>query len=489
VDDVNLESAARRAVTASPVAASAVRLMAALDGPIVSTMLRLAAPTMLVLIVQTLVGVAETYFVSFLGTEALAGVAMVFPVLMLMQMMSNGGFGGGVSSAVARALGSGRTADASALAFHALVLAVVLGGAFSLAAIAGGPPLYRALGGSGGALAAALTYSDIVFLGAVPLWIVALLASALRGSGNVNAPAAVILIGAVALVVLSPSLIFGWGPLPRLGIAGAGIAVASYYVAAAMALIVYLGRPGGAVRLRWARLEWRLFKDILGVGALSAIGTVQSNLTVTLVTGAVGLFGTAAIAGYGVASRLDYLLIPLLFGFGTAIVTMVATNVGAGNAARARRIAWVGAAIGAGVTELIGVAAAVFPGGWVGLFSGDATVHGTGALYLRIVGPFYGLFGLGMMLYFASQGAGRVLWPVLAGTVRLLVAGLIGWAIVALLDGGLGALFVTVAVATALYGAMAAAAVLLTPWGGGTRTHATPRRLRAPGARRWALGR
>jgi putative MATE family efflux protein len=477
MDDVNL-----RATTAP-------RLQATLDGPIVPTMLRLAFPTMLVLIVQTLVGVAETYFVSFLGTDALAGVAMVFPVLMLMQMMSNGGFGGGVSSAIARALGAGKTTDANALVLHAIVLAVVLGGAFTAAALAGGPPLYRALGGGGGALAAALTYSNIVFLGAVPLWIVALLAAALRGSGNVNVPAIVILIGAVGLVILSPALIFGWGPVPRLGIAGAGIAVVSYYVVAAMALIVYLVVRGGPLRLRPARLEGRLFRDILGVGALSAIGTVQSNLTVILVTGAVGLLGTEAIAGYGVASRLDYLLIPLLFALGTAVVTMVAANIGAGHGQRARRVAWLGAAIGAGVTEAIGLAAALFPSGWIGLFSDDATVLATGALYLRIVGPFYGLLGLGMMLYFASQGAGRVLWPVLAGTARLLVAGFLGLAIVAWLDAGLGALFATVAVATALFGVIAAAAVLLTPWGGGTRTPATPPRLRAPAERRWVRGR
>src|SRR3984893_1649773 len=99
---------------------------AALHGPIVPTMLRLGLPTLVVLVVQTLVGVSETYFVSFLGTEALAGVSLVFPVLMLMQMMANGGFGGGVSAAVARALGAGRRRDADALVLNALVLALLL---------------------------------------------------------------------------------------------------------------------------------------------------------------------------------------------------------------------------------------------------------------------------------------------------------------------------------------------------------------------------
>jgi Na+-driven multidrug efflux pump len=199
-------------------------------------------PTIVVLVVHTLVGVAETYFVSFLGTDALAGVALVFPVLMLMQMMSNGGIGGGVSSPVARAL-TNRPADADALSWHAIVLACAFGVLFTAATILGGPILYRAMGGTGPTLTAALTYSGIVFAGAIPIWIVALLSSALRGAGNVNVPALVIFSGAVILVPLSPALIFGWGPFPRLGVAGGGAAVVIYYVLAALALMLYLRSP------------------------------------------------------------------------------------------------------------------------------------------------------------------------------------------------------------------------------------------------------
>ena len=117
-----------------------------LRGAIVPTLLKLGLPTLTVIMVQTLVGVIETYFVSQLGTDALAGAAVVFPVLMLMQMMANGGFGGGVASAVSRAIGGGRPDDAQALLFHAVVLAVGLGLAFTVLAIVGGPYLYRALG-------------------------------------------------------------------------------------------------------------------------------------------------------------------------------------------------------------------------------------------------------------------------------------------------------------------------------------------------------
>src|SRR4051794_39457940 len=145
---------------------------ALLTGPVLPTLFRLALPTMTVLVAQTAVNVAEAYYVGFLGTDALAGVALVFPIFMLMTMMSNGGIGSGVSSAVARAVGAGRNADADAITFHAIVLAVVAGGLFTLATALFGPALYHALGGRAGALDAALSYSNYLFAGAIPVWIV-----------------------------------------------------------------------------------------------------------------------------------------------------------------------------------------------------------------------------------------------------------------------------------------------------------------------------
>src|ERR1700738_2270999 len=161
------------------------------EAPITPTLLRLAAPNVLVMVVQASVGLIETYFVGKLGTDALAGVALVFPALMLMQMMSAGAMGGGISSAIARALGAGRRADAEALAPHALVIAVIFGLVFTLALLLGGPWLYSALSGRDAALAAALTYSNVVFAGAILVWIFNSLANVIRGTGNMTLPAIV----------------------------------------------------------------------------------------------------------------------------------------------------------------------------------------------------------------------------------------------------------------------------------------------------------
>jgi len=441
-----------------------------LEAPIASTLIRLAAPNMLVMFVQAGLGLVETYFVGRLGTEALAGMALVFPAVMLMQMMSAGAVGGGIAAAVARALGSGRRDDADRLALHAIIIACGFAVTFSAAALLGGPWLYAAMGGRDASLRAALTYSNIVFAGIILIWLFNALANVVRGTGNMMVPAIVSCSLTIILVPLSPCLIFGWGPFPRLGIAGGGVALIVYYALGSAALAYYLrsGRSVVRLSLRRIRLEARLFGDILRVGAVAALITVQTNLTVAITTAIVGAFGPAAIAGYGTGSRLEYLLVPLAFGLGSPLVAMVGTNIGAGQQERAVRTAWIGAAIAFGLTETVGLLAAAVPYGWLSLFDRDPNMLASGARYLHIVGPFYGLFGLGMALYFASQGAGRLRWPLIANFARLMIAAGGGW-LALRLTGELTYVFVSLSAALTVFGLTNAAAVASGAWFG-TRT-------------------
>ena len=436
-----------------------------LDAPIAPTLLRLAAPNVVMLVAQVAISILEAYYVGWLGSDALAGVSVTFPLVMLMQTMSAGGMGGGVASAVARALGAGRRADASRLVTHAIVIALVLATAFTVTVLGAGRTIYHAMGARDGALAAALAYSNVIFAGAAAVWLFNTLASAVRGTGNMLLPAGIVLAGSPFLVTLSPALIFGWGPFPRLGVTGAALAVIAYYLAGMLVLAAYLVSGRSLVRLS-PRLQFErdLFAQILRVGGPSLINNVMTNLTVVLLTALVGPFGTYALAGYGMGVRLEYLLIPLVFGFGSALVTMVETNFGAGQHARARRVAWTGALIAAGVTEVIGLAAAFFPNAWLGLFSDEPAVLAAGAAYLRVVGPAYGFFGLGLALYFASQGAGRLVWPLLAGCLRLVSAAAGGWLILQHLPGELSALFAVMALALVLFGSTLAGAVRLGAW-------------------------
>src|SRR3712207_5143738 len=152
----------------------------------------------------------------------------------------------------------------------------------------------------------------------------------------------------------------------------------------------------------------------------SLINVLINNLAVVVLTGIVGRLGRDMAVGYAMGARLEYILIPLAFGFGTAIVAMVGTNWGARRYARARRIAWTGAATVAAACAAIGVFFAVFPALWMGLFTDDEGIARAGAAYLRVAGPAYGFYGLAMALYFATQGFGDVAWTVAANGARLL---------------------------------------------------------------------
>jgi putative MATE family efflux protein len=435
---------------------------ALLTAPILPSLLKLALPTVTVLMAQTAVNIAEAYYVGFLGTGALAGAALVFPIFMLMTMMSNGGLGSGVASSVARAVGAGRHSDADALLFHAVVLAVIFGGLFTLGATLGGPALFRALGGSGDALAAAITYSNYLFAGAIPVWIVNLQAAALRGSGNVKVPALVTLVGAIVTIPISPVLIFGLGPFPRLGIGGAGIAFGLYYAAAMLFLLRYMASGRSGLTFRIVRLRAALFADMLKVGIPTALNAVLSNLTVILVTGAVGLFGTSALAGYGISSRLDYIMIPLLFGISTATLTMVGVNMGAGQTARARKIGWISGVVGLLFTGTIGVLVAIFPTAWLHLFSNDTEVVREGMTYLRIVAPAYSALGFGFVASFAAQGTGRAMGPLAAALARILIAAGGGWIAVTRFDAGMTGLAAMVTASLVAYAAICAM-IMLSP--------------------------
>jgi Na+-driven multidrug efflux pump len=332
------------------------RTKALIDGPIAPTLLRLALPNVFMTMVQASTGLIEAYFIGWLGTDALAGVALVFPGLMLMQMMSAGAMGGGVSLAVARALGAGRRDEANAIVLHTLLIASGFALTFTIAMLAGGSWLYAALGGRGVSHAAALTYSNIVFAGVILIWLFNTLASIIRGTGSTFVPAVVVVLGAALLIPFSPSLIFGLGPFPRLGIAGAATALLMYYGLGTVVFGAYLWSGHGVLRpkLTQTKLSWPLFREIFRVGALSSLVSLMTNVTIALTTALVGAFGPAAIAGYGAGTRLEYLLIPLTFGLGGPLVALVGTNLGAGRPERAIRVDWIGGWICFGLTQAVG---------------------------------------------------------------------------------------------------------------------------------------
>lgn len=434
-----------------------------LEAPVLPTLARLAAPGAVLVVFSSAVSITDTYFIGRLGTEPLAGLALVFPLVMLLQMTSAGAMGGGISSAVARALGAGNDQQARALIVHAVVIALGMGLAFTALLLLLGRPVYALLGGRGAVIGQALAYSDVLFSGAVLVWLANTFASVLRGTGNTLVPALALVGAAFVHVPLSAALVFGLGPFPALGISGAGVAYIVAHGCAAATTATYLWRsplrPEGA----HLRLQAPLFREILRVGAISSLAALLTVLTAVVLTGLVGRFGTAALAGYGVGVRLELLQIPLVFAIGQALVALVGVNIGAGRAARAKRIAWTGASMAACVAGAIGLTAALFPHAWVRIFSSDAAVLAAGSQYLRIVGPFYPVMAVGIALYFASQGVGRVMLPMLAGAARLAVVVAGGFAAAAA-GAPLAILYGVIALGMSVYGSLIARVVFKADW-------------------------
>lgn len=445
---------------------SAQRRARLLTAPVLPTLVSLAAPNVVLALMQALVSFADAWFIGRLGTEGLAGVALVFPIVVLMQMMSAGAMGGGVSSAIARAMGAGDAARAARLALHAAVIALVFGLLFTAVMWLGGPALYRLLGGSGAALQHAIDYSTIIFGGALTVWLSNILANVIRGTGNMAVPAVVLSIAALVQIPLCGALVLGWGPFPQWGISGAAIAYVIAFGVVALVFAGYIlgGRTGLHISLRGVVFSTRLFADILKVGLLSSFNAVQTIAAAVIVTGLVGAFGVAALAGYGLGVRLEMLQIPVVFAIGSALVVMVGTCIGAGDVARARRIAWAGAGLAAAVTGSVGVIVALWPGVWAGLFSSDTAVLEAAYSYLRIAGGCYAFFGAGVALYFASQGAGKMLWLVLAGSARFLIVVIGGLLVLRYFNGTPAGLFAVIGFAMIAYGAGTIAAVKWGAW-------------------------
>jgi putative MATE family efflux protein len=437
-----------------------------LTSPILPTLLKLAIPNTIAMFGSTLVAVAETSYIGRLGTEPLAGIALVFPFVMLTQMMSAGAMGGGVSSAISRALGAGNRERAAALALHAAMIGACAGLFFTLMMLGFGREFYALLGGRGGVLEQSMQYSHVLFSGAISIWLVNTLASVVRGTGDMRVPSATLIATAIVQIAVGGGFGLGLFGLPKLGMRGVATGQLTAFTLGAVFLAWYLLSGRSRLKLNFAGFKFQrdMFVDILKVGAVSCLSPLQTVLTILIFTKILATFGTETLAGYGMGSRLEFLLTPIAFAFGVASVPMVGMAIGAGLVTRARRVAWT-AGIAAGLTVgLVGMVVAIEPVLWVSLFTGDPGVTAAAYSYFALAGPAFGFFGVGACLYFAAQGAARVGGPVLAGTARLLLVGVGGWWLVST-GAPAWTLFALVGAAMVVYGLGTVLAIKVSDWG------------------------
>ncbi len=450
-----MTESASPAIAITPVAVAPSSLV------LLRRILVLAAPTSVVAGLQVAGQLSEVWLAAREGTDALAAWAVVMPFALFMQQASAGAMGGGVVSAIARAFGAGRRDQASALVLHALLIAIAAGLVF-VAILAGLPyTLFGLIAGPATASTAA-PYAICLFgAGAIPVWLANTLASVLRGGGRHGLAARIMVVAWAAYPPLA------WLLMEPLGLRlpGMGLAIALVFALSTIAMAIVVARGGaGFVPHLWQRPRAELFRRILSVGLIASAMAGIANLTTILVTAQVAGYGTAVVAAYGISARLEFLMIPLAFGIGSALTALVGQAVGAEDWATARRIAWTGGLLALVVAGSVGFSVALHPEGFARLFTSDPEVVSVAVLALSHVAPACAGFGVGMALYFGSMGAARMRGPVFAALARIGIAVLGGHVLAEVLGLGLSGYFLAVALGITAYGAINAASVRDAVW-------------------------
>ena len=434
--------------------------------PIRPLLIKMATPNAVAFLVQSFVSMAEVWFISRLGTSALAAIALAFPLLMLTQMMSGGAIGGAVTSAVARAIGAGDLVRAERLLWHALVIMVLLAGFFLLLFLLLGSAFLALLGGQGDALDSAASYGWVLFGGGIFIWAMSIMGAIFRGTGDMLFPARLMIAGALIQVALTGVLVTGAFGLPQLGIVGASISAVSTAALLSMLFLWRLIKGPQQLKLRLRGLQFSrdLFADIGQVALPASLSPLLTIATVLTLTALVGRFGEAALAGYGIGSRIEMLMIPLVFGLGAAMTTLVGVNRGAGDFERAEGIGWTGGMMAAILSGTVGVMLALTPQWWIPIFSTDPATFDAAKSYIQIAGPLFAFQGLGTALYFASQGASRMTWPIVATLLRVVLA--VGGALLLAFtfNLGLNGIFIAVALGMVAYGGLIAVSLKMGAW-------------------------
>lgn len=437
-----------------------IRRTAMLSGPIWPVLARMALPGIVAMLITSAMSIVETWFLGRIGTVALASVALVFPVFMLTNMLSAGSVGGVISGATANATGAGDDTRAAMILRAGFLMAGVLGVGMALLFWLTGPWFYALLGGEGEVLEGAVTYSAILMIALPLIWQFNMLAGVIRGAGDMVTPAI------LQAVVTASHLGFCWVFIvwQELGVAGAAWSILAAYTlsCSAMAVLFLTGRA--PVPLRRGPVVRALLMPLIRLATMAGFQAVLTIITIMLITGLVGQLGPVWLAGYGVGARLEFLMIPVIFGIGAALIAMVGANRGAGQVDRAAGIAWRGTMLASVIVGGIGWLSAAFPTAWAEFYSDDPAVIAACATYMTHVAPFYFFFGLGLTLYFASQAMQTLGVPVFGSLLRfLIIAG--GGVLLSMLElAEPAAVFTLVAIGMTAYGVVVAGGLRLISW-------------------------
>lgn len=396
-----------------------------IEDPLAVSMFRLGLPGVFGALIFSVLGMVEAGYLTLVGTEALAAVAIVFPLIMLAAMFSAGAIGGAVSGATARAIGSQNFEAASAVLVVSVLVAVVGGFLMTGLVLSAGPILYQLASDNPRVVELAQAYALVVFPAMPLFWLSNMLSSFLRGTGDMVRPALVALAMLVAYVIAAYFLVSVYGiggeSASAEKIQGAGAAMSVAYLASAAVACWFVLRPSQQIRFRLNAFDMSVFVAVLRQGLLASSQSLMTIVYTLVATILFSRFGLEWLAGYGLAVRLELIMVPVIFGIGSSLIAIVGVHVGAGMRARAISIAWKGVFANALIICAIGLLLAWKPEVWCVPLGTEVSVQNHCAQSLRILGPTYAFFALGLGCYFASQGLNTLLAPVAGALLRLLI--------------------------------------------------------------------
>ncbi len=275
-----------------------------LDGPIVLMLWKLGVPNIIAWLAWTLSAFSDAYFVGFLGTESLAVIALVFPFQMLMLMMAGGAIGGGVTSSIGRAIGQRDFKKAESSCWHSIIICFFMSLLYSLTFFFFSREIFLFMGASDVVLEGAVLYSNIFFGFSILIWLVNILSAIIRGLGNILTPAKAITLGSIFQIFISGIFTLGFLGFPKFGVIGPSIAILICHLGMVIYLLYYLLNIQTVIKIKIKQFSLKIFNDIMKVGGLGLLNSITIALTVAIVTGYVGKYGSNALAGYGLGSRL-----------------------------------------------------------------------------------------------------------------------------------------------------------------------------------------
>ena len=392
------------------------------EGKVSIQLLKLSLPMVWGILSVLAFSLTDTYFVSQLGTKELAAISFTFPVVTVLSSITMG-LGTGVSSVVARVIGKGDRLQVQRLTTDSLLLSLLIVGILSTLGLSNIDLLFSSLGAKPGLLPLIRDYMSIWYLGMVFLVIPLVGNSALRACGNTLLPSLIMTLAAAMNILLDPLFIFGWGPIPALGLQGAAIASMISRIGILVASLAFLHfqerlllftLPNGKTLIK----SWR---SLLSIGLPAAATSLISPLSVSFATSLMAQYGTEAVAGFGLASRLEALALIIPLALSASIGPFVGQNWGAQLYSRVQRslklsfffcLSWGGL-----VAVLLGTMAPEI----AALFDSDPGVVSSASIYLTLVPISYGALGIVFTASSALNGLGKPMLALGMSLFRLLL--------------------------------------------------------------------